>query len=102
MTTMHNVGLSGCAWQTNTSAACPTIYGDVRRDHSTITGIRVGVTATSTSKQFNRAEVTADPDSVLVPRLFGEALYSGLDPSLVQRVAELHGTARAWALVYAD
>ena len=59
MTVMHNVGLFSSAWQTESGAACPTIYGDVRRDHATITGIRVGVSARSVSTQFNRHEVTA-------------------------------------------
>ena len=102
MSTMHNVGLSGSAWQTLSSAACPTIWGRVDRDQSTIVGIRVGVVARNVSRQSNRADVVADADAVLVPRLFGEALYSGLDPSLVQRVAALHGTSRAWMLMYAD
>ena len=102
MTKMQRVDLYGSAWQTESGAACPTIYGDVQRDVSTVVAIRVGVTATSASTQFNSHAVVFDQDAVAVPRLFNEPLYAGLDPSLVQRTAQLHGTGRAWSLVYAD
>jgi len=99
---MQRVDTYGSAWQClDPSIGCPTIYGLVQRDQATVTGIVVGVTATSTSTTFNSAEVVADPDSVSVPRLPGEPIYVCLEDSLVQRVAQLHGTSRAWALEYA-
>ncbi len=94
----QRVDTYGSAWQH--AGACPAIYGLVQRDVSTVTGIRVGVTATSASRQFNSHDVTPDPDAVLVQRQFDEPFYAGLDPSLVQRTAQLHGTSRAWMLVY--
>ena len=100
MTTMQKVGTYGSAWQTESGAKPPTIYGNVQRDLSTVTGVCVGVSAVSTSKEFDRHEVTADPDAVVVPRQFDEPFYRGLDDSLVQRTAQLHGTSRAWMLVY--
>ena len=98
MTKMQRVDIYGSAWQH--AGACPAIYGLVQRDVSTVTGIRVGVTATSASRQFNAYDVTADPDSITVTRLFGEKFFDGLADSLVQRTAQLHGTSRAWMLVY--
>ena len=100
MTRMQRVDTYGSAWQC--SGTGPAIYGLVQRDVSTVTGVRVGVTATSASRQFNAHDVTPDPDAVVVPRLFNEPFYAGADPSLVQRTAQLHGTGRAWSLVYAD
>ena len=97
---MQRVDTYGSAWQH--AGACPAIYGLVQRDVSTVTGVRVGVTATSASRQFNAYDVTADPDSITVTRLFGEKFFDGLADSLVQRTAQLHGTSRAWMLVYAD
>ncbi len=98
MTKMQRVDIYGSAWQH--AGACPTIYGNVQRDVSTVTGIRVGVTARSVSTQFNSHDVTPDPDAVVVPRQFGEAFFAGADPSLAQRVAALHGTGRSWQLMY--
>ena len=95
---MQRVDIYGSAWQH--AGACPTIYGDVQRDVSTVVAIRVGVTATPASTQFNSHAVVFDQDAVLVQRQFDEPFYAGADPSLVQRTAQLHGTGRAWSLVY--
>ncbi len=103
MTKMQRVDLYGSAWQcADPAVRCPTIYGLVQRDYSTVTGIRVGVTATSASTQFNSHAVVFDQDAVVVPRQFDEPFYAGADPSLAQRTAQLHGTGRAWSLVHAD
>ena len=97
----QRVDTYGVGWQcADPAVRGPVIFGDVQRDVSTVVAIRVGVTATSASRQFNAYDVTADPDSITVTRLFGEKFFDGLADSLVQRTAQLHGTGRAWSLVY--
>ena len=102
--TSQRIDLWGQGWQTLEGHPSPTIYGDITRDFDRdCVGVHVGVTALQTNRHAN-AHAVADHangrDAVFVERLPGEQFYSGLAPSLVQRVASLHGTGLPWRLEY--
>ena len=93
----------GAAWQpADITVPAPRIFGDISRDYSECTGILIGVSAQQASPRSNAWHVVPEADAVPVARLPGEALYDGAAPSLIQRVAELHGTGKGWALVYSE
>lgn len=99
---LARVDLYGSAWcPLDTSIAPPRVFGDVTRDSATVVAVRVGVEARQLAPDRNAWEVTADPDAITVPRLPNEELYALDRPSLLLRVASLHGTGRPWALEYA-
>jgi len=94
------VDLCGLAWVTLDGHPPPQIYADLKRNYQECTGVLVGIQVTRSSSYWTAVEIAPEPDAVFVPRLTNEPFYSGFGGSLVQRVAQLHGTDRVWSLVY--